>query len=289
MFIWFGQFFKVGYVFCVMKEEKYVYRFIDFLGFVNLVQNKNLAFVKPELWEDPFENYVFKKLESRSGQEEIVKVLEELGLKDIPSKMLSLCFNKNSVFGQSWSMLSESDALWRIYSSINNSVRISVSIENIEKLSETYDNFYCSAVNYKKSIDLKEEVLNLFKGKDFSIFCVKGMLTKRNSFSHEKEFRLLYVEDESHYSDSFFREEVEKFSDENYVIDDEFYNTLDKVNKISRGRSKIRTVSIENPSKFISSVMLHPQAEDWVDETVSKYCELNKIKYLGRSKLYEFE
>lgn len=269
--------------------EKYVYRFIDFLGFVNLVQNKNLVFVKPELWDDPFENYVFKKIETRSGQEEIVKALEDLGYSNIPSKILSLCIRKSSVFGQSWSMLSESDALWRIYSSINNSVRVSVSVKNIQKLSKTCPNFYCSGVNYKKSIDLKEEILNLFKGKDLDTFCVKGMLTKRDSFSHEKEFRLLYVEEDLSLSDSFFRKEFEKFSDKNYVIDDDFYNTLDKVNKISRGGDKICEVGISNPSEFIDSVMLHPQAEDWVDETVAKYCSLNGIKYLGRSKLYEFE
>ena len=272
------------------EEKKYAYRFIDFMGFVNLVQNKNLAFVKPELWDDPFENYIFKKMGSRSGQKEIVKNLKELGIKDIPLKMIKLCLNNNSVFGQSWSLLKESDAMWRIYGTMNNCVRIEVSIDKIKKIVAKTPNFYCSPVKYKQKIDLKGEILHLFKGTDFNTLCLKGMLVKRNSFSHEKEFRLLYLEEDilSHYSDSLFFDEIKKVSEEGYKINEAFYDLLDKVNKVSGEKNTVKEMSIDNPSKFISSVMLHPQAEDWVDETVRDYCKLNKIKYLGRSKLYEF-
>lgn len=269
---------------------KSVFRFIDFLGFVNLVQNKKLVFVKPDLWDDPFENYFFKKLETRKGQEEIYNIMKGLGVEKIHEKIINLCCAKNSVFGQSWSLISESDALWRIYGKNNHCIRIEVDLKKIEEISKRNKSFWYAPVKYRDNISLENEILKILKKDEINDFCVKGLVVKRASFSHEKEFRLFYSEKEevSNYMNSIFSNEIEKIKSGDFD-NDYFYSLLEKINRVPVSSDEIKKISIENPSEFISSVILHPQAEDWVDKTVRDYCKINNINYLGKSKLYEFE
>lgn len=35
------------------------------------------------------------------------------------------------------------------------------------------------------------------------------------------------------------------------------------------------------------SVMLHPRAPDWLEKLLEKYCDINDLNYVGKSKMYK--
>jgi len=67
--------------------------------FIESVRNRRLALARPHLWDDPFENFLYQAhLESADGN---------------PVSITGL---RMRLYGQCWSLLPESDAMWRIYS-----------------------------------------------------------------------------------------------------------------------------------------------------------------------------
>jgi len=43
------------------------------------------------------------------------------------------------------------------------------------------------------------------------------------------------------------------------------------------------------PKDIIEDIMVHPFADDHYVEEVKKYCSKYNLKFLGKSKLYDFE
>lgn len=90
------------------------------------------------------------------------------------------------VYGQCWSRVKESDAMWRIYSPSKTGVQIATSGEKFTSLQ--YDNLcYLGNVTYFEGIaDLLEKSKSSRKKRayDFALY-------KRAAFSHESEVRFL--------------------------------------------------------------------------------------------------
>jgi hypothetical protein len=42
------------------QEHKYIYRYFPFERFLEVLHNKQLAFISPIKWNDPFDNFLFK-------------------------------------------------------------------------------------------------------------------------------------------------------------------------------------------------------------------------------------
>lgn len=137
-----------------------LYRFISFESFVDMVQNQSLIFVNPKCWDDPKELQPFKLW------------IEDLFMqKDDGAVHLVEAFanevRKNKLYAQSWTILDESDALWRIYSHNNFSVRIAIDIKDIDLL----DNVIYEKVKYTNDFS---SLYNRFSTSN--IFCVKRKL-----------------------------------------------------------------------------------------------------------------
>ena len=90
-------------------ESNFLYRYISFETFVGMVQKNALTFVLPSVWDDPQEDFPFVRL---------------INQKKSAVEMAFLIAIHNKTYAQSWSELSESDAMWRIYAYNNRAVRI---------------------------------------------------------------------------------------------------------------------------------------------------------------------
>jgi hypothetical protein len=97
------------------EPDKHIYRIISLERLLELFATERNTLVKPEKWEDTFENFILKsKVRLLSG--EVIK------------------YNiHNRIYGQCWTSQTASDAMWRIYSPNKDGVRIRTTIRKLLK------------------------------------------------------------------------------------------------------------------------------------------------------------
>lgn len=268
-----------------------IFRFMSFEGFVDMVQRQALAFVNPELWEDPYESFVIAAMKTNEGQEKVYGLLKKLGHEDRIPSFLRLQYFSTAIFGQSWTKLAESDALWRIYPNNNRSIRIEVLIENIKRL----DGVGIYDIRYVKHMDLETELKELI-AEDRKLLLYKTICAKRDAFSHEQEVRLLATPDardihqpERTKNADRIRRALEALHKRGEIDRAEYDAGIANLNEESPQPKRVKYIPFGHVSDFIHSVVLHPLAPDWFDSTVRTYCEKHSLNYAGRSKLYELE
>ena len=256
-----------------------IYRFISFENFVDTVQRKALCFVHPSVFDDPLE---FQYLQSYSLKNAKHRI-------EILAKLSQI----NRMFVQSWTKLSESDALWRIYKYNTFSVRIEIDLKDIELL----DDVNSADVIYT---DTPNDIIDQYASQN-GISAVRQMAIKRTAFSHEQEVRLIHHErwddEDDGLNNCYFTGAFTLKDDESRKILIEKYKDLDDDQWIHTARDLIHKYNVLGDRKtcyidyahidsFIKSVMVNPFAPDWFVDTVKMFCDTNKIKFLGKSKLY---
>ncbi|EJM10594.1 Protein of unknown function (DUF2971) [Pseudomonas sp. GM21] len=164
--------------------KQHAYRTISYARLIELFSTKQNTLVKPSLWEDTFENFALKsKLRDETGRQ-----IEY----DIHNRM----------YGQCWTLEKSSDAMWRIYSSNKDGIRIRTTIVQLldSLCSATIDRKNCEhcigKVEYLREADLVKRAKDTFTphgeitlGKLFS-----SLLLKRRAFRHENEVRLMFCD-----------------------------------------------------------------------------------------------
>ena len=251
-------------------ETEFLYRYISFETFVNMVQKNALTFVLPSLWDDSHEDVPFERLVSK---------------RDSPVEMAFLIAIHNKTYAQSWSELAESDAMWRIYSYNNRAVRIKVKKNKIDLL----DNVRAIPVKYS------DEPFNYKSLDEETLF--SSLAYKRTAFCHEKEVRLINAyryKDEQDVQQHVKAVLVQYEHPERVKIieslfsDEEFDKKMERlIELLNLGdkRKETKEISYAQISDFIDGVMVHPLAPEWYVETVNEYCRINNIPFESKSKL----
>lgn len=109
-------------------EVMNLYRIISLETFIDLLHNKRERYVRPATWDDNYEGYLFRRIENPEDRR---KIIEDMYYNVCPrnyeatiNNLLKLEHGKYFVYGQCWSTLSDSDALWRIYSYNQHAIQI---------------------------------------------------------------------------------------------------------------------------------------------------------------------
>ena len=164
--------------------DQKIYRIYPLLRAIDLFSDNKNALIKPHMWDDPFENF-FLAAKVFDGSDEV----------DISSV-------QQSWFGQCWTTVPESDAMWRIYSPNKDSVRISSTIRKV--FSSIYDvtDPYAALSQFIGRVEYAEidQITSICKTMNFRDLAhgggnrdfAKTLLIKRKEFEHEHEVRLLY-------------------------------------------------------------------------------------------------
>lgn len=227
-----------------------LYRYISFESFVDLIQTSSLCFSYPPIaWDDTFEGFLYRALKTPQGKQKILSLIDSDEQRLFAETILS-----DATLNQSrylcWTRAKDKVALWSIYNYMNKAIMICTTSKKIEELKYENRNVALMQVNYVSSISLEDEV-KFIQGK--TIFTPNIFRTKRRDFKHENEVRA-------------------------------HIGTLNKIDP----RTPLR-VQIPNLLSFLDGVMVHPSAPSWYVGVVEEYCKINKIKFLGQSKLYKFE
>lgn len=167
------------------EQNNNIYRIFKVERLIELFEQMNNALVKPELWDDPFENFILN-----------IPIKQKTGKKH-KSEL------RNRGYGQCWTLNVESDAMWRIYSPDKNGVKIQTKIrklfQSLYSAQTSYASLSCfiGKVTYypKDKIDkLVEDRLAGTERFNGNIGQARSLLFKRNAFKHEKEVRLIYLD-----------------------------------------------------------------------------------------------
>ena len=160
-------------------RNRSIYRIISLDRMYELFEKRLNTLVKPLKWDDPFENFI-STLKGRLPSGEIVEFAQRF-----------------EFYGQCWTLVPASDAMWRIYSSDRKSVRIRVKIEKL--LRQIYEYaigaVFIGRVRYLTGDGLVKWARRVFREAETPTIrlLARTLLVKRTAFSHENEVRLLYL------------------------------------------------------------------------------------------------
>lgn len=172
--------------------NKPIYQYLPLKYALQVIENKKIRFGNIwDSWEDSYELFMNKQDYIYEGTS-ISDNLQKLG---------------SSTYGQCWSMVKETDAMWRIYSPTKESVRIQTTVGkmiqaldyvrgmtqiNADKVLKSYLTSF-GFVRYKE-----QEVIDRWIGfhKKLGLMelfekCLNSCFIKRKEFSHENEIRFI--------------------------------------------------------------------------------------------------
>lgn len=213
-----------------------------------LISSKMLFIDRVESWEDKYENFFLKeRFYSRS-------LNAFIHTDDVA----------HAVFGQSWTLLPESDALWRIYSSDKQGIRIKTTSNKLFSAMMVDDECIADTWFGKVEYGSLDEINDFIKRECetdgphiWQQLMPYSQFMKRTEFAHEKEFRVIKM--------------LESKEAANF-------------------RNHKRLAYKVEPDSFIDSYLLDPRLSD--DEFVRLKTELVGLGIrpdkISRSQLYDF-
>lgn len=165
----------------LFNDYKTLYRFVPVERLLQILIEKQITFVNPELWEDPFEKMYI------SGTYNVAGTKKTWPLRN---KIFSLC----------WTKTAASEAFWKGYTPLNDGVRISLNTEKFAYYLESFHevDVYVGRVDYR----LTNDILRYKKDKDYMrnkllsdnpYENLELLLLKRKTFKYEDEIRFILI------------------------------------------------------------------------------------------------
>lgn len=233
-----------------LNGQDYVYKYIPLKYLILLVENKELRIDKVSKWEDPYENFFLKSYFYTSAS--FYKQIVQVSTDEI----------RNRTYGQSWTMIEESDAMWRIYSNKddieNIAVRIKIKIDNLFDIVYTSDKCMATTsigpVNYKTNLDIINWLGNLKNEKNlipkFPKYAKESLFIKRIPFAHEEEVRIIISKDTQTPAEEFLLYDIPDLNViEDFILDprlnkEDEEQITQKLEDIGVDRHKIKKSSL---------------------------------------------
>lgn len=161
-----------------------IYKYMPLQFTLAMVQNNLLTINRISSWPDVYENYMLK---------------QNYYLND--GTPIDVINQADGIYGQCWTYLTESDAMWRIYSQNMDTIRIKTTVEKLyDALYQSDNNMadtYVGLVKYESQNDIDSNVQGLspLDPGDFLKEVINGAFVKRQEFSHEREVRIVRMLD----------------------------------------------------------------------------------------------
>ena len=277
-----------------------LYRIISLETFIDILHNKQERFVRPSNWEDTFEGYLYSKLYDKEERKEIIRDIYynvcPRNYKATIDNILKLEHAKWFVYGQCWSKIAESDAMWRIYSYNNHSIQIQTTETRIHNLLKRDPHIKYDIKPVKYDINPEENLMHMqVEQLKNSLSIYEPFLHKRKAFKHESEKRVL-IDDTRWYSmlsptimgaNWKIHENLYELTDEARLeeIEKRLEQYMGNMNIENLPQSYL--VSVENLGQYISGVKVNPFAEQWYVNLIEGLCKEYGLNFIGQSELYK--
>jgi len=157
------------------NDHQYIYRYLPFERFLEVMHKKQLAFLSPNKWNDPFDNFLFKY--------------------DIQNKENSFL---NKLFVGCFTLNPHSQAYWKTYAPEGYSVRLQIQTRKLfDLITKLKDRAWYGELNYKRESEIVEIFQNTeglkssLEEKEVNDTFLKVFTLKRMPFEYEKEVRII--------------------------------------------------------------------------------------------------
>lgn len=276
-----------------------LYRIISLETFIDILHNKHERYVRPTTWEDTFEGYLYNQLYKVEELDSLIRdIYYNVCPRNYESTIVNILKLEHAywyVYGQSWTTIAESDAMWRIYSYNKHSVQIQTTERRLEKVLKEYENIDYSIKDVKYDVNPQDNLLHAqVKQLKDTLNVYEPFLHKRRAFCHEHEKRILIAD--NNWNDMLgmsvmgatweIHEKMEGLQDDDRIEEIRRRLTEYLDHFIEENMQNNYYIKIDNISKYISGVTVNPFAEDWYVELIRNLCEEYNLKFLGRSELY---
>lgn len=164
-----------------IKPDTKIYRIFPQMRFFSLFEERKNALLRPEKWDDPFENVFLKS---------------PVMLPDGESAQFGF---RDDVFGQCWTLHTASDAMWQIYSKNGEGIRVRTTVGKlIDSMRVAHGitadvSCFIGRVRYQTDSQLKQFGESMFTEHSGAEAIAQSLLVKRNAYKHENEVRLIYI------------------------------------------------------------------------------------------------
>ena len=240
-----------------------IWRYMDFVKLISLLEESGLYFAPISSFSDPYEGTLST---STIKQLSHIRPIEEIRAFDkhtrwYLAKCRASCWHQNE---------GESEALWRIYSARSSCVAIKSKISKIEK--QLPKNFICGEVIYS---DFENEVLQPLKGAYVKHFAER-LLSKRKSFEYEREVRFLEMSDDLSFPphiappNAIFQDLNGEWNDT--LPQGDFRREISRLKFGDKPPVAGRFLRIDTNS-VIDSIMISPYTDKWEADVIQKCLE----------------
>lgn len=166
-------------------EDKALFRIVPFDVLLQMFSEKVITLVNTYRWDDVYENFMLNYHFFKDGKRVPVYRMED------------------RFYGQCWSSRMSSDALWRIYSPDKKSVRIKTRVGSLfDIIPDDSDNgvYLFGKVDYYSQTKIESDLKSLkyLTQDQLSNLLLQSFFVKRNNFSHESEYRLIFMSRDIH-------------------------------------------------------------------------------------------
>ena len=169
------------------NDDATLWRYMDFMKFVSLLDTQSLFFARADKLGDPFEGAP-PKLNADMRAVEAIELRKQLP-DDEASKLIEMRSTTDEL-RRSWTLVNcwhesdyESAAMWRLYSRQHDGIAVRTNFKSLADSFTCSENIFIGKVEY---IDYDTEYIQ--EGNAFTHY-----LYKRHSFEHEKEVRAITI------------------------------------------------------------------------------------------------
>jgi len=202
-----------------LADETKLYRYVGLSQFVSFVERKQTYLTRITCWQDTWEAPAFQ--------------IPTQGLNG--ELKYSLRARADDIFGQSWSLHSESDAMWRVYSPQEEGLVIQTTVRKFGLMSEIREGLLAEVIYFDDLEDTLDEIGDDPENPPYNV-----ALFKRKAFEYEAEVRLITLNHEICLG-------------KRYEACERIYIALD-------------------PIEFVESITVDPRSKDWYVDTLRRYC-----------------
>jgi len=176
-----------------LKPSIKLWRYLDLTKFLDLILNQSIYLRRIDKFEDPYEGFISEAYEKDLAKK-YERIQEEFLIADSArdrlhaSHLQALKLMPNYAYASCWYLGNiESAAMWKLYGGTNNCVAICTTIYDLQVVFDESDDDDLGIMHLRpiRYVDESSPV-------DAQNY-LTPMFEKRRSFSHENEFRALYL------------------------------------------------------------------------------------------------